>query len=96
MVKQLKDYTYLTGNVEAVERINKGEDMMLVFSDVQTKWTPGNEYLWDEYNIESLINTPEKDKLIVNHLIYKRIKKYRELKTKEIDIKGQDPMNYDS
>jgi hypothetical protein len=28
--------------------------------EIRNKWTPGNECLWDEYDIESLIDSDEK------------------------------------
>ena len=72
----MKEYKYLTGNVELCERVNNDEDFQTVMNEISAKWTPGNEHLWDDYNIESLI-TPNKKNIFVNHLLYARIKKYR-------------------
>src|SRR5262245_5237875 len=53
-------YEYLTGNVEEAIRVNRGEPFQEVGEDIQSRWTPGNEYLWDEYDAESLIDSDEK------------------------------------
>ena len=88
-----KIYPYSTGNIELFERLNAGENLEDLMKEISEKWKPGNEYLWDEYDIESLI-VGEKSEILVNNLIYNRIKKYRELRDNSIDIKGTDPMTY--
>src|SRR5262245_13918072 len=55
-----KRYEYPTGNAELAIRVERGEFVMAVIADIQPRWTPGNEHLWDEYDPESLIDTPEK------------------------------------
>jgi hypothetical protein len=45
-----KRYEYPTGNVELAMRVERGEFLMAVIADIQPRWTPGNEYLWDEYD----------------------------------------------
>tara|TARA_Y100000310_G_C20451692_1_gene701056 strand:- start:429 stop:713 length:285 start_codon:yes stop_codon:yes gene_type:complete len=91
-----KQYEYLTGNLECMQRIKSGENPTEALNNVGQKWTPGNEYLWDDYDIESLINTPQKKSIFVNSLLYNRIKKYRELLEQGIDIKGKYPFSYNT
>ena len=57
---------------------------------------PGNEYSWDEYDIELLINSDEKYSFIVNRLLYARLSLYRVLCANERDIRGDDPFGYRS
>jgi hypothetical protein len=45
-----KRYEYATGNVELAMRVERGEFLMAVIADIKPQWTPGNEYLWDEYD----------------------------------------------
>jgi len=90
----MEKYPYITGNIEASIRINNGEDSMKVLQEIEQKWTPGNEYLWDNIDIETLIDSPEKQRLAVNNLIFHRIKKYRELTNAGKMVKGTDPFKY--
>jgi hypothetical protein len=57
-------------------------------------WTPGNEYLWDEYDVEPLIDSDEKRTESANQVLYSRITIYRALREKGIDIKGRDAFEY--
>lgn len=89
-----KRYDYPTGNIELAIRVNEGESLPDVLQDIQTKWTPGNEHLWDDYDLESLIDTPEKRGYLVNQLLYSRITVYRALRDKGNDIRGSDPFDH--
>jgi hypothetical protein len=89
-----KKYEYLTGNVELAIRVNRGEPEAAVREDILMKWTPGNEYLWDEYDLESLIDTDEKRQCTVNQLLYMRVALYQALRSRGRDIKGLDPFRY--
>lgn len=55
-----KRYGYPTGNVELAARVESGEFLMAVMEDIRPRWQPGNEHLWDEYDPESLVDTPDK------------------------------------
>jgi hypothetical protein len=72
-----KQYEYPTGNVELAMRVERGEFLMAVMADIKPRWTPGNEYLWDEYDPESLLDTPEKARYAVNALLFGRLTVYR-------------------
>jgi hypothetical protein len=72
-----KRYAYPTGNVELATRVGRGEFLMAVIADIKPRWTPGNEYLWDEYDPESLLDTPEKARYLVNALLFGRVVVYR-------------------
>ena len=65
-----KRYEYPTGNIEMATRVNRGEPLPAVLEDLKRKWTPGYEYLWDEYDAESLIDSDEKRQFMVNQLLY--------------------------
>src|SRR6516225_400199 len=75
-----KRYEYPTGNIELAMRIERGEFLMAVMADIKPRWTPGNEYLWDEYDPESLLDTPEKARHMVNALLFGRLTLYRALR----------------
>jgi hypothetical protein len=89
-----KRYEYPTGNSEFAIRVNRGEPLPAVMEDIKPKWTPGNEYLWDEYDAESLIDTEEKRQYTVNQLLYSRLAVYRALRAVGKDIRGSDPFEY--
>jgi hypothetical protein len=93
MPDPLKSYDYPTGNIEMMMRMQAGEPFPIVMEDIRTKWTPGNEHLWDEYDVESLVDSDEKRQYTVNQLIHARISVYRALKTKDIDCRGSDPFD---
>jgi hypothetical protein len=84
-------YEYPTGNIEFAIRVNGGEPLAKVLEEIGAKWMPGNEHLWDEYDIESLIDTEEKRSHVVNRLLYARVSIYRTLRARGNDIRGQDP-----
>jgi hypothetical protein len=86
-------YEYLTGNVEEAIRINRGEPPE-VGEEIFLKWTPGNEYLWDEYDADSLIDSDEKRQVIVNQLLYSRVSLYRALRAAGRDVRGRDPFEF--
>jgi hypothetical protein len=90
----MKRYDYPTGNIELAIRVNGGEPLATVLEEIGAKWKPGNEHLWDEYDIESLIETDEKRYHVVNRLLYARLSIYRDLRAKGKDIRGQDPFRY--
>ena len=71
----LQDYKYTNKFQEKQHRINNGENPEKVSIDIENRWKLGNEKLWDNYNIESLIDTDEKYNN--NYVLYKRIKRYR-------------------
>ena len=89
-----KRYEYPTGNLETVMRVKRGEFLMNVSEDVRPRWTPGNEYLWDEYDPESLIDSPENLQYLVNQLLFCRMTLHRALRNAGHDIRGQDPFNF--
>lgn len=89
-----KRYAYVTGNVEAAIRLNRGEPLPAVMKDIKSMWTPGYEHLWDAYDVESLIDTNEKRQMAVNQLLYARITVYRTLRSRGRDVKGLDPFRY--
>jgi len=91
---QLKSYEYFTGKDEIFHRINEGEEVDRVVKEVVKKWTPGNEYLWKRYNIETLIDTQCKNKKLANQLLYSRIVIYRMLLSQGINARGSDPFKY--
>ena len=55
---------------------------------------PGNEYLWDEYDPESLLDTPEKLQHMVNALLFGRLTVYRALRAGGQDVRGRDPFEF--
>jgi plasmid rolling circle replication initiator protein Rep len=71
-------YPYPSPSKEILVRIWQGEDRATVQKEVRTRYQPGNEHLWDIYDIETLIDTPEKQATLENRLLYSRIKSYRE------------------
>lgn len=77
-----------------MERSDNGEDFMTVGKEVMDKWSPGNEYLWDEYDYTTLYNTDKKKTYVANTLLHGRIKVYLQLKEKGHDVKGKDPFKY--
>ena len=86
-----KRYEYPTGNVELAMRVERGEFLMAVIADIKPRWTPGNEHLWDEYDPESLLDTPEKQRYVVNALLFGRLTVYRALRAGGQDVRGRDP-----
>jgi hypothetical protein len=87
-----KRYEYPTGNIELAMRVERGEFIMAVMADIMPRWTPGNEYLWDEYEPESLLDSPEKRYHLVNALLFGRLTVYRALRAGGRDVRGQDPL----
>ena len=71
----LQDYKYTNKFQGKQHRINNGENPEKVSIDIENRWKLGNEKLWDNYNIESLIDTDEKYNN--NYVLYKRIKTHR-------------------
>jgi hypothetical protein len=90
-----KRYEYATGNVELAERVERGEFLMAVMADITPRWTPGNEHLWDEYDPESLLDTPQKRQHLVNALLFGRLAVYRALRAAGRDIRGHDPFEFE-
>jgi hypothetical protein len=89
-----KRYEYPTGNVETATRIERGEFLMAVIADIKPRWTPGNEHLWDEYDPESLLDTPAKRQYVVNILLFGRLTVYRVLCAGGLDVRGRDPFEF--
>ena len=89
-----KRYEYPTGNVELATRVERGEFLLAVIADIKPRWEPGNEYLWDEYDPESLLDTPEKERYAVNALLFGRLTVYRALRAAGRDVRGQDPFEF--
>jgi len=87
-------YEYPTGNIELAMRVERGEVLMAVMQDIKPRWTPGNEYLWDEYDLESLLDTPEKSQHLVNALMFGRLTVYRALRAVGQDVRGYDPFEF--
>jgi hypothetical protein len=89
-----KRYEYPTGNVELAARVERGEFLMAVIEDIRPRWVPGNEHLWDEYDPESLIDTPVKQQYLVNTLLFGRLTVYRALRAAGRDVRGRDPFEF--
>jgi hypothetical protein len=89
-----KRYEYPTGNVELAIRVERGEFLMAVMADIRSRWTPGNEHLWDDYDAESLIDTPDKRQYPVNSLLFGRLTVYRALRAAGRDVRGRDPFEF--
>jgi hypothetical protein len=89
-----KRYEYPTGNIELALRVERGEFLLAVMADIQPRWSPGNEYLWDEYDPESLLDTPEKRQHLVNALLFGRLTVYRALRAAGQDVRGRDPFEF--
>jgi len=89
-----KRYEFPTGNIELAIRVERGEFLMAVMEDIRSRWTPGNEYLWDEYNPESLLDTQEKKQHFVNTLLFGRLTVYRALRAGGQDVRGCDPFEF--
>lgn len=89
-----KRYEYPTGNIELAMRVERGEFLRTVLADIKARWTPGNEYLWDDYDPESLLDTPEKRYYLVNTLLFGRLAVYRALRAAGRDIRGRDPFEF--
>jgi hypothetical protein len=89
-----KRYEYPTGNVELAMRIERGEFLMAVLAEIKVRWTPGKEYLWDEYDPESLLDTSEKARYAVNALLFGRLTVYRALRATGNDVREHDPFDY--
>jgi hypothetical protein len=89
-----KRYEYPTGNVELAMRTERGEHLMAVLADIKPRWTPGNEHLWDQYDPESLLDTPEKRQHLVNALLFGRLTVYRALRAAGRDVRGRDPFEF--
>ena len=87
-------YEYPTGNVELAVRVERGEFLMAVMADINPRWTPGNEFLWDEYDPESLVDAPEKRQHQVNALLFGRLAVYRALRAAGRDVRGRDPFEF--
>lgn len=94
MPEGLKRYEYPTGNIELAMRVERGEFLMTVIEDIKPRWTPGNEYLWDEYDPESLLDTPEKARYTVNVLLFGRLAVYRALRAAGRDVRSHDPFEF--
>jgi hypothetical protein len=75
-------------------RVERGEFLMAVMADIKPWWTPGNQYLWDEYDPESLLDTPEKARYTVNALLFGRLTVYRALRAAGRDVRGHDPFEF--
>jgi hypothetical protein len=75
-------------------RVERGEFLMAVMADIKPRWTPGNEYLWDEYDPESLLDRPKKARHLVNALLFGRLRVYRALRAAGRDVRGQDPFEF--
>lgn len=90
----LKRYEYTTGNIEFFLRLKQGESPADLTQEIKPRWTPGNERLWDEYDIESLIDTAEKRSHLVNQLLYSRVSVFRALREKGRDCSGTDPFQF--
>src|SRR5262249_11547724 len=88
-------YEYPTGNVELAMRGERGEFLMAVMAEIKPRWTPGNEYLWDDYDPESLLDTPEKRQHLVNALLFGRLTVYRALRAAGRDVRGRDPFEFE-
>jgi|SaaInlStandDraft_7_1057024.scaffolds.fasta_scaffold06791_4 hypothetical protein len=71
----MENYKYINRIEEKQTRINNGENIEKVNNDINRRWLTGNEQLWNNYNIESLIDTDIKYNY--NYSLYKRIKIYR-------------------
>jgi hypothetical protein len=89
-----KSYNHKSGSYEVVERSKEDSNFEEIFQEVINRWKPGNEYLWDDYNIETLINTDKHNRPVINYLLYSRIIIYRELLKTGINIQGKDPHNF--
>jgi tetratricopeptide (TPR) repeat protein len=89
-----KRYEYPTGNIEFAWRVERGEKPMAVMEDIHPRWTPGNEYLWDDYDPESLLDSPEKARHTVNALLFGRLTAFRALRSAGRDVRGQDPFDF--
>jgi hypothetical protein len=89
-----KRYEYPTANLEFAMRVERGEHMMAVIADIKPRWEPGNEHLWDEYDPESLLDTPEKRQHLVNALLFGRLTVYRALRAAGRDVPGHDPFEF--
>jgi len=89
-----KRYEYPTGNIELAMRVERGEFLIAVMADIKPRWTPGNEHLWDDYDPESLVDTPEKRQHLVNALLFGRLTAYRALSVAGRDVRGRDPFEF--
>ena len=89
-----KRYEFPTGNIELAMRVERGEFLMAVMADIKPRWTPGNEHLWDEYDPESLLDTPDKAGHFVNTLLFGRVTVYRALREAGRDVRRQDPFEF--
>jgi hypothetical protein len=90
----VKHYEYVTGNLELMVRMQAGEPMQELMEEIRTRWQIGNESLWDDYDIESLIDTDEKRYHMVNNLLYSRIAIFRALRVAGHDCAGHDPFKF--
>ena len=88
-----KKYEYPTGNLELQMRVQRGEFLQAIIDDIKPKWTPGNEHLWDEYDPESLLDTPEKCQHMVNFLLFGRLTVFRALRAAGRNLQGRDPFD---
>jgi hypothetical protein len=89
-----KRYEYVTGNIETFLRLKQGESLAALTQEIKPKWTPGNERLWDEYDVESLIDSDEKRRHLVNQLLYSRVSVFRALRDGGRDCSGADPFQF--
>lgn len=87
-------YAYPTGNAEFAARVEGGEPLAEVMAEVMARWTPGNEYLWDGYDPESLVDGPETGRYLVNALLFGRVTVYRALRAAGRDVRGSDPFEF--
>jgi hypothetical protein len=67
---------------------------MAVWEDLNRRWDPGGEYLWDEYDPESLLDTPEKARYTANYRLFGRLVVYRALRAAGRDVQGRDPFEF--
>ena len=89
-----KQYEHVTGNTEAMYRMMLGEDPQTVAEEIGERWRPGNEYMWDDYDPESLVDSHDRKMVGVNCLLYSRITVYRLLRDRGFQIEGQDPFGH--
>lgn len=90
----MKRYEYPAGNVETIIRLNRGKSFHALIHEINAMWTPGNEHLWDNYDIESLIDTNEKRHHTVNLLLDSRLSVYRAMRASGRDCNGRDPFQF--
>lgn len=82
-MSNLKNYEYENCAHELLMRVNNGENQDKVANEVSIMWAVGNEYLWNEYNIESILENSNKNNNEINKILYQRIINYRDKIKKE-------------